>query len=157
NPFERTLSPANVGQLQERWSQRVWSGSDPVVDGSGRLFLGASALGAANGSALWQRRADTELGAAAAGDGLVFNAEDARVAAYDAASGSLRWVTPAEHALAAPVVDGDVVYVSAWYALLALDAATGSVRWSMPVRSAGLIFEPAIADGIVVDTSYNDS
>jgi outer membrane protein assembly factor BamB len=67
NPFESTISPANVGQLQPAWTAPVDGGGSvqaPIVDGGTvHVTSGDSVYGfrADNGGRLWRRQVDTPV------------------------------------------------------------------------------------------------
>jgi polyvinyl alcohol dehydrogenase (cytochrome) len=154
---ERTISPATVGDLVERWRLdgiAAVTGTPVVADGV--VYFGdwagrVSALDASAGSVIWQAApSDAQITASAAVGGEVVVVSDLRgwVRALDRGSGEVRWATqletPDASSFSSPVIIGDAVIIGfsgpdlGWggrpgfhAGVAALDLADGQERWRL--------------------------
>ena len=157
NPYENTLSPANVAGLSIKWSTDLGYplGSAPIlVDGvvyegdvGGTLF----ALEATSGAALWQINLGNQgVANPVVTGGLVYAGTNANgtLVAVDASSGQIVW----EKDLGGGVFDSPAVASGRLYIgsndgnLYALDAANGTTLWTAAVRPSTSV---AYRDGVL--------
>lgn len=160
NPFETTISAANVSGLQVRWSATVGDGrpkeaSPAIADGvlyvtTDKLY----AFDASTGSARWSVPGIWDWASGPVVDtGVVYvNAiKDGRFTlhVFDAGSGRARWSRELGDSGGYPatVADG-VVYVGG-DKLYAFNAKTGSPLWSAAGIGRAFSGSPAVAGGVV--------
>lgn len=161
NPYERTISPSTVEDLELAWSVQTegFLFSTPiVVDGvvyvAGQIGVtggaGLYAFDAGTGEALWMRREGgqppSDL-AVAEGKLYVSFLTDHALRAFDASTGDLLWEAPGPTG-APTVVDGVVYAADNLNGLWAIDAQTGRKLWAAH-SPGGYGFGLAVADGKV--------
>jgi outer membrane protein assembly factor BamB len=140
NPAERTLSPATVGRLEERWrfpprganfEIGAVHATPAIVDGE--VYFGTATEPtffklSSRGELLWQFRAD-------AGPSRTPPASEPRPADV---TDKLRAESIATGILASPLVHGQTVYFAdIGGRIFALDRATGTQRWKLNTRGRG--------------------
>jgi outer membrane protein assembly factor BamB len=164
DPVEKTLSPANVGRIVERWHATLGGCvyNTPLVSG-GRVFTSdtsgqLTALRQSDGRRIWS----TTIGfipdstAALWGSLVISPGTDASggyVAAFDAATGARRWrtrLTVDQYAsITAPAVYGSAVYISAGTTIYAISASSGRVLWKTRLTTSpdGIVEGPVAVSG----------
>jgi serine/threonine protein kinase/outer membrane protein assembly factor BamB len=164
NPYEHTLTPANVSGLVPDWTFTTggFVDSSPTV-ANGIVYVGsddhrlyafkASGCGNASCSPLWTSTTGGPIRSSpAVANGIVYiGSEDGKLYAFNAATGKTVWIAQTESLIyfSSPAVSGGTVYIgSEDTQLYALDAATGKLLWTG--STGGMIFSsPAVANGIV--------
>jgi outer membrane protein assembly factor BamB len=158
NPYENVLSPANVGDLQVKWTYLADGESvgNPAVVG-GVVYFGdfagtVHAVDAATGLRIWSHPGfgDWAIDPAVA-NGLVcvVTAGADSVVALDAATGHTRWIRATHGGVfGAPAIANGLVYAASNDGhLYALALATGAVQWKAPTSSTSEVV--TVADGLV--------
>ncbi len=162
NPYENTLSPYNVGNLEQAWSFATGGAvnSTPAVV-NGILYAGSEdghvyALQAANGQVKWNddlsvlEPSGFDSSPAVAGGVLYIGGNSGNVYAIDTSNGFTPWVFPTGGpVVSSPTVVNGVVYVgSEDGSVYALNAVTGAEIWGFDTLSA-IVSSPAVANGTV--------
>lgn len=152
NPYETTLGPNNVGQLEQAWSFATNSDVGSIIEGGGAVFIPSAngtlyAVDASTGSQLWSVATGTGYttsGSAPAYDsGLVFStctlepSGNQGMCAYNASSGSFAWSYAVAGVTSEPetppvVANGDVYFGACGTscAYVALNETNGALVWS---------------------------
>jgi eukaryotic-like serine/threonine-protein kinase len=165
NPFETTITTANVAQLTLDWSAPLGGGGGipgEAVYGSTVYAddgTGIDALDAATGKLLWF--SSTMGGGSTASsyispavdNGVVYvGGGDNHIYAFDAQTGATRWTfNPNGQIGSSPTVANGVVYNTANVGhVYALDGTSGAVLWNFQVGAGdGVGQTPAVANGVV--------
>jgi outer membrane protein assembly factor BamB len=159
NPYENTVSTANVAGLGLLWSAAdVFTDAAPAVAG-GRAFFatytGISAVSATSGEMLWKSDIGWTVGPPAVAGNLVYAATvTGAVYALNAATGAVLWTQSTGGSLiTSPLVANGVVYIgNSNGKFLAMNARTGAVQWTF--LSKGRIERAAaFASGLVFVSS----
>jgi outer membrane protein assembly factor BamB len=157
NPYENTLSAANVATLGEMWSAPTNTlGSAPAVV-NGKVYVTANsniqALSSATGAVLWSALPGTQIyGSPAVTGGLVYTASESSPTFYAllATTGKTKWTqTLGGVTLSSPIAAGGNVYIASSDSYLyALEASTGAIEWKTAIGTTAEGV-PAVVDGVV--------
>jgi outer membrane protein assembly factor BamB len=162
NPYENTLSAANVAQLQQAWSfptSVAIHGSPTVANGvvytAGDL-QNLYALNAATGKQKWFVSTGGAITSSAAisGSSVYFGSEDGNVYAVNASTGASTW-TDSLSSLepsgfdSSPAVAGGSVYIGGNSGnVYSLSAADGFSQWVF-ITGGPVVSSPAVVGGVV--------
>jgi outer membrane protein assembly factor BamB len=167
NPYENSISTANVSSLGLDWSFTGGGGSfggSPAVAG-GVLYVGGGngdlyALNPATGAVQWSFAAGSGIQSSpAVSNGVVYFGDNAgTVYAVSASTGTELWsYSTGGQVYSSPAVSGGLVYVgSVNDTLYALNAATGALAWSYTTGN-WIYSSPSVANGVVYIGSYDFS
>jgi outer membrane protein assembly factor BamB/tetratricopeptide (TPR) repeat protein len=152
---DRCITAVSAADGAPQWRAPLGLYSDvcvrPVVTSEGVFVATASGeavcLNASTGEVVWRKDVGAPVErqpAAAAGDGVLVNADDGSVRVYAAATGAAKWALPAASAVAPPVAieDGALAYVDPRGALVFASSDNGA---AMPGYS-----QPAVLRGTPV-------
>lgn len=166
NPYEQTLSPANVANLVLDWQYNIPSNIDmyssPAVV-NGIVYVGSVsgvyALDAGTGALVWKystRCADSNFSSPAVANGILYIGCGSynNLSALDAKTGKVLWSFPTSSPVDGPptIANGMVYFNSGavgsgnFYAY-AVDAKTGAFRWQFATQGSSIFNTPAVADG----------
>jgi outer membrane protein assembly factor BamB len=168
NPYENTLSSANVPGLQESWVTGTAGGihSSPAVV-NGIVYIGSNdnhiyALNASTGAVIWTVTTGNAVQSSPAVVGGVayVGSEDGKVYALNSTTGSTKWVDDLSSLEpsgfgSSPSVAGGRVYIGGNSGnVYSLDAATGFSYWVFPAGSS-VESSPTVANGVVFIDGFN--
>jgi outer membrane protein assembly factor BamB len=178
NPYEKVLSPSNVGTLGLDWSYTIAAaspGEHAGVDSSpavanGVVYVGSDfvgnnvyALKASTGAKLWQftTGGGVDTSPAVANVVIYVGSDDFNVYALNASTGALLWkYTTSALVYSSPAVANGVVYVgSSDDNVYALHGRSGHLLWKWRSTNVGpLMFSsPAVANGVVYVGSHDSN
>ncbi|HEY1708398.1 MAG TPA: PQQ-binding-like beta-propeller repeat protein [Rhizomicrobium sp.] len=159
NPYENTISSANVATLGLLWSRHIsTNGSTPAVV-NGKVFVtslsGLLALSSATGAVLWNKLPDAQFAGSptVAGNFVYaitsFNAPV--LYALNATTGATVWTQTLAQSDASPIVVNGIIYVACNNGTMyALKAATGALLWSSTLGgTVTQSSDAAVVDGTV--------
>ncbi len=164
NPFERILSPANVGNLVPYKEYNFGAGipaySAPPVLVNGVVYVGANetlyAIKAATGVVLWSFKAAVDgygITSPTVVNGIAYVAASnpSILYALNAQTGVPLWTYPYVAGEGGPpTVAGGLVYFSTGAMMLAFNARTGTIVWQWQKQDYRQIYTSAsVADGAV--------
>jgi outer membrane protein assembly factor BamB len=165
NPYENTISTANVATLGELWSAPTATyGSTPAVI-SGRVYVttssGIQALSTTTGAVVWNKLPGVVFyGSPAVAGGLVYAMSETGSTFYalTTSTGATKWTqTLGSGSFSSPIVVNGVVYVGCNDGkIYALNATTGAILWSFATGSS-IEGMPVVVDGVVYAGSTNNS
>ncbi len=168
NPYENTLNPYNVQNLEQAWTFPTGGAvnSTPAVV-NGILYAGSEdghiyALHAATGKVKWNddlsalEPSGFDSSPVVAGSRLYIGGNSGNVYAVDTSDGFTPWVFPTGGAVvSSPTVVNGVVYVgSEDHTVYAINASTGAQIWATATTGA-ISSSPAVANGAVYAGSAN--
>ena len=165
NPYEHTLTPANVAGLVSDWtaatggfidsSPTVANGMVYVGSDDGMLYAFKTSCGNASCAPVWAAPTPSHnkiRSSPAVAKGMVYvGSYDHNLYAFNAATGKLIWTASTGDVIrSSPVVANGIVYVgSNDHNLYAFNAATGKPIWMAPTEGIIDFSSPAVADGVV--------
>ncbi len=165
NPYEHTLTPANVAGLVSDWtaatggivdsSPTVANGMVYVGSDDGTLYAFKISCGNTSCAPVWAAPTPSHnkiRSSPAVAKGMVYvGSYDHNLYAFNAATGKLTWTASTGDVIrSSPVVANGIVYVgSNDHNLYAFNAATGKPIWMAPTEGIIDFSSPAVADGVV--------
>jgi outer membrane protein assembly factor BamB len=168
NPYENTLSSANVAGLQESWvagTANAIDSSPAVVNGI--VYIGSNdhniyALNATTGAVIWTvTTGNIVYSSPAVVGGVVYvGSGDGKVYALNSTTGSTKWVDDLSSLEpsgfdSTPSVTGGRVFIGGMSGnLYSLDAATGFSYWVFAAGSA-VRSSPTVGNGVVFIDAFD--
>jgi outer membrane protein assembly factor BamB len=158
NPYENTISSANVATLGEVWSAPTNNNGGAPAVVSGKVYVptnsGVQALNPTTGAVLWTALPGALIyGSPAVTGGLVYTmgVSGPTFYALTASKGTTKWTqTLGAGTYSSPIVVNGVVYISCLDGnIYALNATTGAILWKSAIGSPGGEASPAVVDGVV--------
>jgi outer membrane protein assembly factor BamB len=171
NPYEHTLSPATVGNLQPAWrfGTDLSSFASPILVNSLLYFYVRNddtseslyALSATTGAVVWQNRMGSDGDVPTIANGVLYGDNGGGISAVDPHTGTSIWsyFRDGGGSSSPTVSDGRVYSADAQGFAYALDARTGSLVWESEV--GGLpdtpTSMPAVVNGIAYYGAYDNN
>ena len=157
NPYENTISTANVATLGELWSASTNTGGSTPAVINGKVYVttlaGITALSSTTGAVVWNKLPSVQFfGSPAVAGGLIYamGVSTSTFYALNASNGTTKWTqTLGEGTYSSPIVVNGVVYVGCNdNKVYALNSTTGAILWSFVT---GNIVEasPTVVNGVV--------
>ncbi len=158
NPYENTITPANVSTLGQLWSVPTSTlGSAPAV-ANGLVFVttnsGIQALSTGTGAVSWSKLPGVQFyGSPAVDGGTVYAMSETGPTFYalKATSGATRWTqTLGGPSLSSPTVVNGIVYIPCNDGkVYALNATTGAILWSSAIGGTTAEASPAVVGNVL--------
>ena len=164
---------ASNGSVAWTFTTGSFVSATPVV-ANGVVYIGSNfgdssvyALNAKTGAVLWKTTLDQGVASAVAvAEGIVYAADvSGTLYALNATNGAKVWTySPGSSAFQSPTVANGIVYYGVGFptncgvdcgTIYALDAHTGTLLWSFATSSDLLGASPAVANGIIYDSSFD--